>query len=144
MKQFSLGCALAFAMAAPVLAGNAEAPGEVSTGDIGFEEWRAMSAGKTLTYRIDGAFWALERYAPTGNRVMLQLNTGECLEGTWAYEDGTFCYAWDSGEQSCFRHTRMAGEIYVIHMENGEPTGGIQTMSHVSDLPLSCEPAAIS
>jgi len=58
--------------AGPLFAGETAS----QSGDIPVEEWREMALGKTLTYMIGPEFFALERYAPTGNRVDLQLNTG--------------------------------------------------------------------
>jgi len=108
-------------------------------GDIPPEEWRALVRGQTLHYRINGENWALEQYAPLGNGVVLQLlQTGECLTGEWSYRDGQYCFAWNSGETSCFRHTRVGGQIVVIHMEDGAPTGGVQTMDLAGDTPLTC------
>jgi len=36
--------------------------------DIPVEEWRDMALGRTLTYQINGQFFALEQYFPSGNR----------------------------------------------------------------------------
>ncbi len=50
--------------------------------DIPLEEWRAITDGRTLTYRINGAFWALEHYHAGTNRVTLELENGACSSGS--------------------------------------------------------------
>ena len=112
--------------------------------DIPEAEWREMASGRTLTYRIDGAFWALERYQPGGNAVTLQLADGTCLEGVWDYQAPHYCYHWEQDGTACFRHTRLDGQIVIIQTENGADTGLLQTMTAVSDIPLACGPAVTS
>ncbi len=112
--------------------------------DIPQEEWTRMSAGRTLTYTIGGEFWAREHYAPDGNGVTLQFYDGMCLDGTWSWRDGLYCFDWRNEGVSCFRHARLGSEILVLETRDGVETGAIQVMSGVSDLPVSCGPAAIS
>ncbi|MEO1549136.1 MAG: hypothetical protein AAFR93_01755 [Pseudomonadota bacterium] len=137
-----LALCVAFGLGLPAFGAEPTAPApEVAPepGDIPPEEWRALVRGQTLHYRINGEHWALEQYAPSGNGVVLQLlQSGECLTGTWAYDSGQYCFSWDSGETSCFRHTRVAGQIVVIHMVDGSPTGGVQTMDLAGEVPLTC------
>ena len=73
-----------------------------------------MATGRTLTYRINGEFWALEHYYPGTNRVTLQLYDGTCMEGTWDYAAPLYCFHWDGQGTSCFRHARLGAEILVI------------------------------
>lgn len=121
--------------------------------DIPVEEWTAMADGRTLTYRIDGEFWALEHYTPGTNRVQIELYDGTCMTGTWDYVAPNYCFHWEGQGTSCFRHTRLDTEILVIEASGGESGDGqsgdgdapmTQSMTAVSDTPLSCGPAGIS
>lgn len=112
--------------------------------NIPVSEWREMAMGHTLTYRIDGEFWALEHYYPGTDRVTLQLYDGKCMEGTWDYADPLYCFHWEGQGTSCFRHARLDGEILVIETEGGADMPLTQIMSGVSDTPLSCGPAVTS
>lgn len=120
-------------------------PGGLSSADdIPVDEWAEMAMGRTLTYRIDGEFWALERYHPGGNRVTLQLFDGTCMEGTWDYSPPYYCFHWDMTGTACFRHARLEDEILIIEDGAGEGPPPIQTMTAVTDLPLQCGPAVTS
>lgn len=121
-------------LSSPVTAGEAVPQG----GDIPVEDWRKMALGKTLTYMIGSEFFALERYAPTGNRVDLQLNTGECLAGTWSHAQNSYCFDWGDDRAACFRHVRTGEGITIIQLDNGVETSNIQQMTSVSDAPLNC------
>ncbi len=112
--------------------------------DIPVEEWTAMSAGRTLTYRINGDLWALEHYTPGTNRVQIELYDGTCMSGTWDYAAPLYCFHWDGQGTSCFRHARLGDEILVIEAQAGQPGVTSQAMTAVSDTPLSCGPAGIS
>ena len=112
--------------------------------DIPVEEWRAMASGRTVTYRIDGDLWALEHYFRGTDRVQLQLHDGTCLDGTWDYQAPHYCFHWGGQGTSCFRHARLGSDILVIEASGAEGEPMTQTMSAVSDTPLSCGPAGIS
>jgi hypothetical protein len=112
--------------------------------DIPVEEWTAMAAGRTLTYRIDGDLWALEHYTPGTNRVQIELYDGTCMTGTWDYSAPHYCFHWDGQGTSCFRHARLGDEVLVIEASDGQDTPMTQSMTGVSDTPLSCGPAGIS
>ena len=112
--------------------------------DIPVEEWSAMAMGRTLTYRIDGAFWALEHYYPGSDRVTLQLYDGSCMQGRWEYTAPVYCFYWEGQDKSCFRHTRRGGEIIVIENHDGVDTPLTQAMTAVTDIPLTCGPAVTS
>ncbi len=130
------------ALAAPAGAGEAADPSGLS--DIPVSEWAEMAEGRTLTYEIDGALWAHERYHPGSDRVTLQFHDGSCLEGRWDYAEPLFCFHWEAEGTSCFRHVRTGGEILVLETRDGVETGAVQTMTGVTDLPLACGPAATS
>lgn len=108
--------------------------------DITVEEWREMVLGRTVTYRIGPQVWAQEAYDVNSNAVAIRLADGTCMEGTWTHLDNVYCFAWIDTETSCFRHVRDDGEILVIPIVDGEPSGAVQTVAGVSDLPLACGP----
>lgn len=112
--------------------------------NIPVEEWRAMASGRTLTYRINGEFWALEHYFPGTNRVQLQLYDGTCMDGTWDYSEPVYCFHWDGQGTSCFRHARLGTEILIIESREGSDTPMTQQMTGVTDAPLTCGPAFTS
>jgi hypothetical protein len=134
----------AMLMSVPPLAALAAAdPPAAAAGDIPVEEWRAMATGRTVTYRIYGALWALERYFP-GDRVQLQLYDGTCLDGTWSYRAPHYCFHWQGQGTSCFRHARVGAAIVVIQTQDGVDTALTQDVSAVTDTPLDCGPPATS
>ncbi len=108
------------------------------------EEWEAMASGRTLTYKINGQFWALEHYYPGTNRVTLQINDGSCLQGTWDYDAPRYCFHWDGQGTACFRHARLGNETLIIETQDGADTPMIQMMTNVTDTPLVCGPAVTS
>jgi hypothetical protein len=144
MHRFVASLAVLLAVAAPAAAGQSIAEKIARAVDIPPEEWRAMAMGRTLTYRIDGGFWAMEHYTPGSDRVTLQFNDGSCLEGTWDYQPPLYCFHWEGEGTSCFRHARLGDEILIIETLLGQDTGAIQTMTAVSDLPVSCGPMVTS
>jgi hypothetical protein len=143
MRPFPSALLTALAIAVPLAAQPASKQVSTAT-DIPVEEWIAMAMGRTLTYRIDGALWALERYHPGTNRVTLQLYDGTCLEGTWEYAAPLYCFHWNGSERSCFRHARLGDEILIIETQDGADTTMLQNMTAVSDIPLACGPAVTS
>ena len=112
--------------------------------DIPVEEWRAMAMGRTLTYRINGEFWAMEHYTPGSNFVTLQLYDGSCMQGTWDYAAPHYCFHWDGQGTSCFRHARLGTGILIIETQEGADTPLTQSMTAVTDTPLACGPAVTS
>lgn len=112
--------------------------------DIPSEEWFAMVAGKTVTYRIDNQFWAHETYDPRTNRVYIALADGSCMEGVWAHIDNAFCFAWEDREFVCFRHARSGDDILIIPVEDGQVTGAIQVVQSIDDTGLPCGPELTS
>ena len=112
--------------------------------NIPVEEWIAMAEGRTLTYRINGEFWALEHYYPGTNHVTLQLYDGTCMQGTWDYAKPLYCFHWEGQGTSCFRHARVDDEIVIIETQGGLDTPMTQSMTAVTDVPLTCGPAVTS
>jgi hypothetical protein len=113
--------------------------------DIPVEQWIAMAAGRTLTYRTtDGELFALEQYHPGGNRVSLQFRDGTCFRGTWDYARPRYCYHWEGEGTVCFRHVRSGSSALVIQQtDDGSDSGFLQLMTEVSDAPLACGPPLI-
>ena len=110
--------------------------------DIPVEQWGAMAAGRTLTYRtMDGVLFAIEHYHPGGNRVTLQYADGTCTSGTWGYTAPRYCYHWEVEGTVCFRHVRYGdGALIIQQSEDGEDMPMLQLMTDVSDTPLTCGP----
>jgi hypothetical protein len=131
------------ALALLALPGASETPLDRAT-NIPVEEWVAMASGRTLTYRIDGELWALEHYHPGTDRVQLQLFDGTCLSGTWDYQAPHYCFHWDGQGTSCFRHARLGDEILIIESLDGADTPLTQSMTAVTDTPLTCGPEVMS
>ena len=129
-----------------VLPGASQTPAEriARAVDIPVEEWSAMAMGQTLTYRINGTFWALEHYYPGTDRVTLQLYDGTCMQGRWDYVEPLYCFYWEGQDTSCFRHARIDGEILIIESRDGMDTAMTQSMTAVTDIPLTCGPAVTS
>jgi hypothetical protein len=138
--------ALAAALLLLVLPAASQAPDTPAeqAANIPVGEWTAMASGRTLTYRIDGALWALEHYYPGSNRVTLQLYDGSCMQGTWDYSDPLYCFHWDGQGTSCFRHVRLGERIVIIESQDGADTSMTQDMTGVTDIPLQCGPAVTS
>ncbi len=123
-------------LAATLLMGGSDiqGPGEI----IAPDEWRALAAGRTLTYTVNGEFFALEQYSMTGDRVAIQIADGTCMSGRWVFQNDAYCFFWASRDPVCFRHERLGGEILVKQVIDGALIGSVQTMSQVSDAPLQC------
>jgi hypothetical protein len=134
------------ALAVLLLAAASQPPPETvaRASNIPVEEWIAMASGRTLTYRINGEFWALEHYYPGTNRVTLQLYDGTCMQGTWDYSEPLYCFHWEGQGTSCFRHARLGDDILIIETQDGADTPMTQSMTAVTDVPLSCGPAVTS
>jgi len=134
---------LLIALGWPALA--QDVPQDLSAADdIPVEEWAQMAMGRTLTYRIDGELWALERYHPGSNRVTLQLYDGTCMEGTWDYSAPYYCFHWDMTGTACFRHARLDDDILIIEDGTAGGTPPVQLMTSITDTPLQCGPAVTS
>lgn len=131
---------LLLALLAPPLAAPAQGlPAETAGAkDIPVGEWVAMAEGRTLTYEINGEFFALEHYYPHSNRVTLQTSDGRCMEGTWEYSAPHYCFYWEGQPPACFRHARVGSGILIIETENGQDTPMTQRMTGVSDTPVTC------
>lgn len=106
--------------------------------DIPETEWRDMALGRTLTYMVGDAPFAIERYSRTGDQVELQFANGECFTGTWTHTENLYCFDWGYDRPHCFRHVRAGDRILIINVVDGEESGDIQEMTQVSDAPLAC------
>jgi hypothetical protein len=136
MKALALILALG-----PVLA---QAQGLTGAEEIGYEEWRAMTAGKTVVYQIDGKTFGFEHYHD-GQKVTIQLADGTCLEGSWFMNKSAFCFDWQNGPLNCFHHKRLGDTIFVVGLDgNGAETADVQRVSRIDSTPLACGPALLS
>lgn len=139
MKALALILALA-----PAIASAQSFAERLSTApDISGEDWRAMTAGKTVVYQIDGETYGYETYRGDDN-VTIRLEDGTCLDGTWFMEQRSFCFDWDGAPLNCFHHKNLDGVIYVIGLENGVETDDIQKVSRIANIPVACGPALLS
>ncbi|MGM0584538.1 MAG: hypothetical protein ACQEUZ_07795 [Pseudomonadota bacterium] len=109
--------------------------------DIPLGEWRAMTAGRTVWYRIGEDLWGRERYHAGTDRVTFQFPDGECLEAVWFHDPPWYCFdfggALGGGPPHCFRHLRHEGELWALGLSGGAP----QRIIRIDDLPLSCGPS---
>ena len=129
----------AILIATPVWAADDGADPSSLSGLIEEPEWREIAAGRTVTYTVDGEFFALERYPESGNAVSIQMWDGQCRTGHWSYvATGEYCFFWESLEPVCFIHRRNGAQIEILRVIDGALTGDVQILSAVSDAPLSC------
>lgn len=137
--------ALCLALALLPLAANAQSLPErlAKAPDITVEDWRSLTAGKTVVYEIDGEVYGYEFYRGNGN-VTIRLQDGSCLDGTWFMQQTAFCFDWQDGTLNCFNHKRLDGSIYVVGLNNGVETLDIQRVSRIANIPLACGPALLS
>ena len=109
-----------------------------------FEEWRSLTAGKTVIYGIDGEVFGYETYRTNSNQVSFRLQSGECIDGEWYMEGNAFCFNWEDGFINCFHHKKLGETIYVISLNNGVETDDVQRVSRITHLPAACGPALLS
>jgi hypothetical protein len=123
--------ALLLACAAP-----ATQAGEILPGDhqIGLEEWREMTEGRTVWYTLDGRQWGREYFHPGTDSATFVSADGDCATAPWVYADGVFCFAYTG--MDCFRHIRRDGQLLAVPLSNG----ATQVIEKITDGPLSCEP----
>lgn len=139
--------ALLAALVLPMLPAGAGSPLErVPEGqDIPVEDWRAMAAGRTLTYRLmDGTLFAREHYHPGGNHLTLQFSDGTCTRGTWQHAAPRYCFHWEHSGSVCFRHLRHGDAALIIQLtDDGQDTTTFQLMTDIEDAPLVCGPPLV-
>jgi len=144
MRVFA-GFITTLALLAP-LAGNAQTLSERLAGapNIPAEEWRALTAGKTVVYEIDGEVFGFEAYRANSNDVTIRLADGQCVDGQWFMDQKAFCFIWEGGVLNCFNHKKLDDTIYVIGLVNGEETNDIQKVLEIAPIPVACGPALLS
>lgn len=121
------------------------APAQATPSDGGerlipFDEFRALSDGKTLHFLLeDGTPWGREYYVPGTQDSVFVFDNGECFEGYWTYDQQYYCYFYRD-EPSCWTHFWEEGRIKV------ESRSGMrQIVGRIVDQePLSCEPELLS
>jgi hypothetical protein len=125
----SRSLAVLMLIAAPALAGSAP-EGE----PIPPEEWRALTAGRTVWYSLNGRHWGKEHFDAERDRATFLGADGACVTAPWMYADGVYCFAY--GGMHCFRHLRRGETIVVVPLGDGAE----QTVEKIDRTPLSCEP----
>jgi hypothetical protein len=105
---------------------------------ISLDEWRALTAGRTVWYSLNGAHWGKEHFHPNEDRATFVGADGDCITARWIYADGVYCFAY--GGLHCFRHLRRGDEIVVSPLGSGME----QVVEQIDRTPLSCEPPAMS
>lgn len=110
--------------------------------DIPLSEWRAMTAGRTVWYRIGEDLWGRERYWTDRDRVTFQFPDGECLEADWFHSPPFYCFDFgdalgDGGLPHCFRHLRMDGTLWALGVIGADP----QKIDRIDGAVLSCGPS---
>jgi len=108
------------------------------------EEWRALTAGKTVVYEIDGEVFGYESYRTNSNQITMRLADGLCINGQWFMDQNAFCFNWEDGPLNCFNHKRLDSTVYVIGLENGVETDDIQRVLRIAPIPVACGPALLS
>jgi hypothetical protein len=99
------------------------------------EEFEAWSAGQTLDYWIDGAYWGSERHLD--DRQTLDADEdGECREGEWFPKADMICfvYAGDPGEH-CWQFFRDGSRVRAVIAGEGD---GLSTEVTLADQSLAC------
>lgn len=111
--------------------------------DLPPAEWRRLTAGRTVWYRIGDDLWGRERYSADGARLTFQFADGTCVEAQWTWIEPWFCFefgpALDNAGPHCFRHIAHDGRLWALGLR-GEP----QAIDRIDDAPLSCGPAPVS
>lgn len=87
------------------------APVSAAEGAIGEAEWRKLTNGKTVHYKLNGQVTGREYYPPGEYfSIFEDATSGVCYEGPWAFTEGRFCFLYADNFQ-CFSHTRRGDEI---------------------------------
>ncbi|MCI4662878.1 MAG: hypothetical protein MRY63_13790 [Neomegalonema sp.] len=120
------------------LSGTEATPGEPSS--LPLNKFQALVDGKTLYFTLpNGSFWAREWYEPGSNRTVIQMNSGECIEGHWELHGNRYCYFYRE-QPSCWLTHYEADRLKVVSR-----TGSVQYVDKITDNePLSCELPPVS
>ena len=101
-RRFALSIALVISGASPAVAAE---------GAIDEAEWRTLTDGKTVHYKLNGRLTGREYYPPGAYfSIFEDAASGICYEGPWAYTEGRFCFLYADNFQ-CFSHHWRAGKI---------------------------------
>lgn len=118
----------------------------IEADNISPEVWRTMTAGRTVTYHLNGQLFGTEHYHPNSNRAAFRHADGTCLDGTWAFKDGIFCFYWENHLPACFHHVQDNRGIIVISAseDGGFNFGNVQVVTEITDKPIVCQPEGTS
>jgi len=101
-RRFAISITLILSCAAPAAAAD---------GVIGETEWRRLTDGKTVRYKMNGRVTGREYYPPGAYfSIFEDAKSGACYEGPWAYTEGRFCFLYADNFQ-CFSHSWRGDEI---------------------------------
>jgi hypothetical protein len=101
------------------------------------EAFEVLTAGRTITYSVDGAYYGTEQYLP-GRRVIWTFGD-ICQKGSWAPQGDAICFTYDdSPEPSCWIFRQVPGGLaaWRDQMRIGAPL--VSTFQ--SRAPMSCGP----
>lgn len=94
-RRFAISIALVLSCAPPLVAAE---------GAIDEAEWRTLTDGKTVHYKLNGRLTGREYYPPGAYfSIFEDTASGVCYEGPWAYTEGRFCFLYADNFQ-CFSH----------------------------------------
>ncbi len=103
-------------------------------------EWDAITAGKTITYAIGGFDTYVEQYDPNSNTIWGEYIDGTCFEGYWQEIGASLCFFWEGIEPVCSQQVRYNDEIIVMMTKDDMPTYSMQTITKITNIPVSCGP----
>lgn len=109
------------------------------------QDWRALTAGKTVYYSIDGEPYGREFYVSGTNLIFFEHSDGTCLSGTWSYDAPwySFKFTYDGYQlpPHRFRHQKTGDIIHIISDESDLPN---QQVYRIAFAPFSCNEDATS
>lgn len=107
-----------------------------------------LTEGKTITYS-DGTQDQYQEYYPPGSHSVILRYLGEtdpdaCITGKWRADGPHICFDWTGGQTVCSGWAQYDGVVISMLVENGEPSGGYEPISHFSSVPLTCDLGMVS
>ena len=109
-RRFAIPIVLGFLSATPLAAAE---------GAIGEAEWRRLTNGNTVHYKMNGRVVGREYYPPGEYfSIFEDIASGVCYEGPWAFTEGRFCFLYADNFQ-CFAHIRRGDKIVSKSDDSG-------------------------
>lgn len=116
----------------------ATAAGAVTEEIVAPEVFEAFSAGRTLSFERDGAYYGAEQYLEN-RRVIWRYGDGTCTTGHWFTDGNDICFVYDTNPlPQCWVFARR-GDSYFARI-SGLPSGDPSEirMSGSTTEPLPC------